>query len=70
MKFFMVLATALSFFAVSLFANEDFSQDRASRYSSKYGFDYYQQLRYCNSLSTNFQRQMCRLGLFANYSIR
>ena len=34
-----------------------------------YDPNYYDKLSYCNSLPTNFQRQMCRLGLFSQYSL-
>lgn len=45
------------------FLNADFK--KVDTYNNKYCFDFKEKLRKCNSLPTNYQRQMCRLNLFA-----
>jgi len=62
----LLVSVLLFFLSCGLYAN---SYENVKNIEDRriYSSDYYAQLAYCNSLRTDFQRQMCRLGLFASY---
>lgn len=46
-----------------VFLNAEFKTSQTNTYNKC--FDYEIRLKKCNSLPTNYEKQMCRLGLFA-----